>query len=327
MNPLVSVVVTTFNHAPYIEQALESVFSQTYPNVEVIVVDDGSSDETPARLAHFQGKIISIRQQNQGIAASRNTGVHRSTGEFVAFLDGDDLWEPEKLAMQVAAAQIYPRSGLIVVDGVHFDSTGILAQSLLDSPHVTGFLASTKGVYVTGSCYNLLLEENFISTSSEVMVPTRVLRAVGASDTRFRVSSDYDLYLRIAASYDVTIVKRALTKWRYLPTSASGPRDLRFLIWAEEDIEVWKKQLRYASEQYQSLIAHQIRKRQLAMAQRAYHYGRKTDRGWASRYLLRLIMRNRSSPVILPFLVGLWFPERLVHRVARIQDRVLGLKF
>ena len=124
MHPTVSAVVTTYNQASYIVATLESVLGQTYPPYEVIVVDDGSTDETPERIGRFGERVRYIRQANQGVAASRNTGVAHARGDYIALLDGDDLWEPEKLAVQITAAHDFPQSGLIVANGVEFDDSG-----------------------------------------------------------------------------------------------------------------------------------------------------------------------------------------------------------
>src|SRR5437763_15026798 len=115
--PLVSVVITTFNQASYIGAALESVFNQSYKRYEVIVVDDGSTDETPRVLEPFRPWIVHVRQANQGVAAARNTGVRQAKGELVAFLDGDDLWEPDKLISQLEAPLANPSSRLIATAG------------------------------------------------------------------------------------------------------------------------------------------------------------------------------------------------------------------
>lgn len=122
MRHRVSVVITTFNQAPYIRETVEAALQQMYPSREILVVDDGSTDETPAILAPYRDAITYIRQPNQGVAGARNTGVRHARGELVAFLDGDDLWDAEKLEVQVAAADLEPRAGLIAVDGIEFSA-------------------------------------------------------------------------------------------------------------------------------------------------------------------------------------------------------------
>ncbi len=185
MRPTVSVVVTTYNQARYIEATLESVFNQTYPAWEVIVVDDGSTDDTPNRLARFGDKIRYIRQKNQGVASSRNTGVSHARGDYVALLDGDDLWEPEKLAVQITAAYDFPQSGLIVANGVEFDDSGVLQPSLLRD--VAKDLRLKDDQVITVPYYEQSLELNPIWTVSQVMIPRTVLQNIGPSDQKFKV--------------------------------------------------------------------------------------------------------------------------------------------
>src|SRR5262245_66679199 len=130
MTPPVSVLVTTFNQAAYIEEAIASVLDQTLPPSEIIVIDDGSTDDTPERLASFGDRIHAVRQPNQGVAGSRNTAVRLARGDLLAFLDGDDVWERDKLAHQVAAARQHPHAGMVVVDGVQFDGQAVVIESL-----------------------------------------------------------------------------------------------------------------------------------------------------------------------------------------------------
>src|SRR5690242_11178404 len=131
MKPLVSTIITTYNQAEYIAAAIESALAQTYAEQEIIVVDDGSTDDTSTRIATFASRVTSIRQANAGVAASRNSGVRLAKGPLLAFLDGDDAWERDKLEIQVAAALAEPLSGLIVVDGTQFDTAGTLRDSLI----------------------------------------------------------------------------------------------------------------------------------------------------------------------------------------------------
>jgi glycosyltransferase involved in cell wall biosynthesis len=308
MPPRVSVIVTTYNHEAFIAEAVQSVLGQTYTDYEVIVVDDGSVDGTLEQISRFGQKVSLLRQPNQGVAASRNTGIRHARGELVAFLDGDDLWEPEKLECQVAAAGDHPASGLIAVDGVKFSGPSILQLSLL-APSVTALLSGRNSV--TLRCYEQLLRQNLISTTSQVMVPRCVFDVVGLSDSAFPLASDYDLYIRIAARYEMTFVGRPLTRWRYLHTSASGPEELRLLRWAADEIAILKKHLGCAPPTYRPLIRALLREELLGAASIAYY---QADRALARRYLVALLLSNPTSPIPVSFLVGLYAP-RVVTRV------------
>ncbi len=322
MPPLVSVIVTTYNHEAFIAEAVQSVLAQTYADYEVIVVDDGSTDGTVDQLSRFGDKIHLVRQPNQGIAGSRNTGIQHARGELLAFLDGDDLWEPEKLRWQVAAASEHPESGLIAVDGINFDGCSVRGQSLL-APFVTERLQGRPSV--TLRCYEQFLTENLICTTSQVMIPRSVFDAVGLSDPVFSVSSDRDLYIRIAARYEMTFVGRRLTRWRYLHTSASGPEELRVMRWAVDDIAILKKHLRGASPAYRPLMENLLRRDVVKAASIAYYHGREVDRAAAVRYLRALWLANLSSAVPVSFLVALYCPRLVARTLSRAARRLLRL--
>lgn len=114
-SPAVSVVITTYNYAEFIVDAIESVLSQTHPAYEVVVVDDGSTDETPAQVAPYveRGAVRYIQQDNQGPSVARNTGIAASSGELIAFLDADDTWLPEKLERQIAWLARHPGASMV----------------------------------------------------------------------------------------------------------------------------------------------------------------------------------------------------------------------
>ncbi len=322
MPPRVSVIITTYNHEAVIAEAVQSVLGQSYRDYELIVVDDGSVDGTREQVSRFDETVRLIHQPNQGVAASRNTGIHHARGELLAFLDGDDFWEPDKLECQVAAAAAHPASGLIAVDGVQFSGPAILLESLL-APSVSGLLAGRNSV--TLRCYEQLLRENLICTTSQVMVPRYVFDAVGLSDSAFPVSSDRDLYIRIAAHYEMTFVGRRLTRWRYLQTSASGPEELRGLRWAADNIAVLRKHLRCALPTYHSLIRAILRRELLEAASTAYYHGVQTDRALARRYLATLLRKNLPSFIPIPFLVALYTPRSVRRAIGTTLRRLLRL--
>jgi glycosyltransferase involved in cell wall biosynthesis len=315
MPPLVSVIVTTYNHERYIAAAIQSILDQTFQDYEVIVVEDGSSDSTGDQAFAFADRIRLVRQKNQGVAGSRNTGIRLASGHFLAFLDGDDLWEPDKLAHQVAAARSRPRSGLVVVDGVQFSDASILHDSLFP-PQVTTLLRDQESVTIDG--YEPLLHRNLIATTSQALVPRSVLDDVGLGDRRLPIASDWDLYLRIAASYDITFLPKRLVRWRYLETSASGPEHLRGFRWAADHITILRKHRRVAPKLYRPLIRTLLRQRLADTAEQTYWYGRHSDPGWARRHLLALLRLNPASLVVAFFLVALSLPRSVVHHPGRI---------
>ncbi len=193
--PHVSVVIPVFNSSGLIGTAIHSVFAQTYRDFEVIVVDDGSDDreELAAALAPWRDRILTVRQSNGGPAKARNTGIARSSGQLVAFLDADDEWLPEKLAKQVEYFERYPETGLLHTAMAGEGSPGVEVPSAPQQAFC--------GLYHT---------EFFINTLT-VMVPRRVLEAVGGFDERREIHiEDWDLWLRIAASYPIGYLQEPL---------------------------------------------------------------------------------------------------------------------
>src|SRR5258706_6591961 len=108
----ISVIIPTFNSAALVTAAVDSVLAQTTPPTEILVVDDGSTDDTRQRLAPYAGRLRYLHQQSKGVAAARNLGLKQATGEFVAFLDADDIWHPRKLERQLTAMTANPDIGL-----------------------------------------------------------------------------------------------------------------------------------------------------------------------------------------------------------------------
>lgn len=340
MTPLVSVVVTAYNHGRFIQETLRSVFAQTYSNFEVIVVDDGSIDDTSTKLQEFNDRILYIHQENQGVAGSRNTGIQKAQGEFIALLDGDDLWEPGKLEIQTESLERSPRAGFSAVNGQEFDQNGVTGLQLVDG-ELLEWLASNKcgpqGKYLSGSCYRLFLIGNRICTVSQVMFPRAVLEKIGPSDSTFRTNSDYDLYLRILKDHDIVVINESLARWRYLPTSASGPRDIRSLGYMEEDIKVLTKHLTLASAEDRVLVSNVIRTKSLFLRfERDCHYvesirglgnRRPKDLVSKARASCRLItlLRERIVPVtiVISYLGSLWLPRCWVKMLRPRISKVL----
>src|SRR5262245_22654271 len=118
--PLVSVIITTYNTARYLPATLTSALAQTYSPYEVIVVDDGSEDDAAGSVQPFLDRIRFLPERHIGLAAARNRALDVARGEYIALLDADDLWDPDKLAVQVEVARRHPESGMIACDGREF---------------------------------------------------------------------------------------------------------------------------------------------------------------------------------------------------------------
>jgi glycosyltransferase involved in cell wall biosynthesis len=219
--PAVSVVVPAFNAAATIEETLQSISQQTYRNLEVIVVDDGSADETAAlvrRRGARDPRFRVISQSNGGVASARNAGVRASRSEFVAFIDADDLWHPTKIAKQLAALLSGgPETALVYSPFRVIDATG----NVIGSPHKYG---------VNGWVLHRHFHTNLVGNGSALLIRKRVLEEFGGFDTWLRSQGaegceDLLLQLRIAEHYRFGEVSEYLIGYRRLPGNMSSNVD------------------------------------------------------------------------------------------------------
>jgi len=205
--PLVSVVLPVYNGARFLQQAVESVFEQTYAHIEILAIDDGSTDDSEKILHAFGNRISVVRQANAGVAAARNRGVRAARGEFVAFLDQDDWWLPTKIAKQVSAFAADPNVDLVHTGVAHFrNATGTFVGRL--NPN-------TNPGELVGSCYERLLQDNSIYNTT-VMVRRSAVEAVGGFDTTIEGNTvaDYDLWLRLARASRFAFIPEELAVFR-----------------------------------------------------------------------------------------------------------------
>lgn len=210
--PKVTVVIPAYNAMAYLPGTIESVLDQTFDDFEVVVVNDGSSDEIEQWISQIKDtRVKLISQKNQGLARARNAGIACAQGDYLAFLDADDLWEPTKLEKQVRVLEENPETGLVYVWVAYIDQRGEL----------TGRVFKHQA---EGNVWQHLTEHNIIECGSVAMVRRSCLDVVGIFDenlTQYNVNEDWDMWLRIAARYPFKVVKEPLVYYRQVPSSAS----------------------------------------------------------------------------------------------------------
>jgi glycosyltransferase involved in cell wall biosynthesis len=204
------VIVPAYNAAAFIRQTLDSVLNQTYRNIEVLVVDDGSADQTAEIVQSYKQKDARVQlfqQSNQGVAAARNLAIQKARGEYIAPIDADDIWYPEKLAKQVQClVQADDSVGLVYAWSVHVDEGGFL----------TGAYIAWE---IEGEAYLPLVYTNFVGNASVPLIRRACLEQVGDYSCQLRQQNaqgceDRDLYLRIAEQYQFRVVPEFLIGYR-----------------------------------------------------------------------------------------------------------------
>jgi glycosyltransferase involved in cell wall biosynthesis len=237
--PSVSVIIPAYNVAPYIGETLDSVFSQTFTDYEVIVINDGSADteELERELARFIDRVNYVKQENRGASAARNAGLRTARGEFVAFLDADDLWLPSYLDEQIKFilkrnCDLVCADAEVFSDRSHKDAT-YMETLMPDAP-------PTGDVTFNG----LLSAEQSLITSGVVVRRERVFEA-GLFDEALRNSQDFDLWLRLAQNGTrMAYRRRVLLRYRSRDNSLSGDevnvhqRELRVLEKVERSYDL-----------------------------------------------------------------------------------------
>jgi len=196
VSPITSVIIPTYNRWPLVAEAVDSVLAQSFQDIEIIVVDDGSTDGTTNRLAKFDGRLRLFTTTRRGVAAARNFGVSQAQGCYVAFLDSDDLWLPGKLETQIAFLDRHPEIQICQTDEIWVRN---------------GVRVNPKAMHrkPSGDIFVRSLDLCLISPSA-VMMTRELFQRIGGFDESFPVCEDYDLWLRVTSVYSVPLIPEAL---------------------------------------------------------------------------------------------------------------------
>jgi len=194
--PLVSVIIPTYNRGWIVKEAIDSVLDQDFTDYELIVVDDGSDDNTPEILAGYGGVITILHQSNKGVSSARNCGVAAASGQLIAFLDSDDLWLPGKLSTQVKFFKDHP-DAVINQTQERWIRKGVRVNPKQRHHKFSGMIFE----------HSLAL---CLVSPSAVMIKKSLFDEVGGFDEHFQACEDYDLWLRVSCRYPVHLIDTPL---------------------------------------------------------------------------------------------------------------------
>lgn len=269
----VSIVMAAYNAENTIAETLESLIAQTYPDKEIIVTDDGSQDSTGRILDEFASRypdlIKVIHQANQGQSIARNAAIAEAKGDFIAFMDSDDLWAPNKIERQVEFLSRNPEFGMVYTEGMTIDAEGKKLESFDCS------------VEFTGNCFETLYTKNNIIGTS-VMVRRPVLEDVGTFVPELRACENWELWTRISHKYAITFLDEELAYYR-----RHGSNMTSNTAWMRENR---LKAIHHNHVLYRDTVPNEAR-----MTRNAYYMA---HRGFASEYLGALDLRSARAEIL-----------------------------
>ncbi|HEX8873655.1 MAG TPA: glycosyltransferase [Nitrosospira sp.] len=213
--PVVSVIIPSYNCEGYIAETLGSILNQTFKDIEIIVVDDGSTDRTRQIVASHGAPVRLVTQANAGVCAARNRGIREAAGQYLCLMDHDDYWFPDKLALQLREMDEHPEVGLVYTTFIWWNpgADGVF-------PHPDSYADESSPSCIdeefSGWIYHLLLLDCWVLTSS-ALIRAEVFDKCGAFDESLPYSEDWDLWLRISREYPFIKLKKPLTLYRQHP--------------------------------------------------------------------------------------------------------------
>ena len=267
--PGVSVIIPTFNRANVISETIDSVLAQTYRDIEIIIVDDGSTDDTAKKLSVYGNRIRIVHQENAGTSAARNRGIEVSTAKIIAFQDSDDLWRPNKLERQLSLLARLDSS-------VPCCLCNALMQNLYgDGRELLSFdIAGISSAYPEGLWLNVteVLASRPVLFNQTVAVRREALEKVGGFDAELRNAEDYDLSLRLSLEGPWAFITEPLTIWRAGACNSLSKMAVRDQITLKQnEIKVFERMLVRVKDTGQERIESLLNKRLSGFRRRLAH--------------------------------------------------------
>lgn len=235
--PIISVVIPVYNGEKTIQETIDSVLKQSFGDFELLVINDGSTDETLEIISNIRDERLKVfSYANAGLAASRNRGTSLATGEYISFIDADDLWTPDKLELQLKALQEHPEAAV--------------AYSWTDCINESGnFIYIGSHLSVNGNVYANLLLSNFLDSGSNAFIRSSALKVVGGFDGSLNPCEDWDMWLRLATKYHFVAVPKVQVMYRISANSMSA----NLVKMAKKNLEVIERNCDYTNPNLQKI--------------------------------------------------------------------------
>lgn len=261
-SPAVSVVLAAYNRAEFLPETIESILSQRFQNLELIVIDDGSTDQTQRVLAPYASRIQYLYQQNYGPSAARNFGVRSARAEWIAFQDSDDLWLPDHLLTLYGYVSNHPDCGLVFANGNYLGGPAHNRKTIIPE-------AKSRRLMKRGVLLEDLFDKSIVRLQA-ALVSKRCYQQVGGHDETLRISMDLDLAFRIFSRYPIAYIDEVVFSYRRHAGNISANQELRLI----ENIRVIEKLLEYNGNAEAILGSGRVRSRL------AYRYYRLAKGRW-----------------------------------------------
>lgn len=301
----VSVVIPTHNRHEMLVKALDSVVLQTYNDLEIIVVSDGSTDETDTVINEYKSKDSRIHyisyHPNRGGNYARNIGIKNASGDYIAFLDDDDEWLPQKIELQMKEFIENPKVGLVYTGvNIIYDDLKVSYSSI---PQKTGDLS--KDMLIT----------NCIGTTSSVMVSAKILKKTGLFDEKLKARQDYDLWLRVCQETEVGAVSLPLLNYHNFDSVDQ----------ISDDTEKYADSIKYINEKYNHLYSKMSDKKKLMHKQANYllliKRNMRNNNPKAARYYLRKHFKTKPSIQAIVLYLGTRIKYKTIIKLKGIKNR------
>lgn len=306
-SPLVSVIIPIYNPGLYLCETLDSVFAQTYLNFEVIVVDDGSTDNSANVIAKYGSAIKYIWQENGGEGKAYNTGIKAASGDYIALLDHDDIWLPKKLEVQIEVASHHSKSGIIVCDGVAFSKNQIISNHTLSEDIITELMESPNGQITKYNFYKRLLRGIPMWCPSQTLIPRYVFNTLGLLSERRNDPAEYEYYLRIAERYPFTFHSHSLMRYRYRASSKSGPSKFRSIVYCKMGIVLFKRYQYVCPSQYRSDVKAALCDRIEGVLMESIDIATSGNLAYTHSFFCKFLFMAITHPVVMIYFAKLGF--------------------